>query len=138
MAQRTRTTASGRNRTTYKNANSNRNAAYVYGNVAYDLNVQRKLQEEPRRKLSHETRKNRDKARHMSLGYVVYLLAALFTCAVVLINYVQLQAELTNRTEVLADLESELNTKKLSNDEAYNRLTSNIDLEEIKLHLEQL
>ena len=50
----------------------------------------------------------------------------------VLINYVQLQAELTNKTEVIASLESELNTKKLSNDEAYNRVTSNIDLEEIK------
>ncbi|MBO5337608.1 MAG: cell division protein FtsL [Lachnospiraceae bacterium] len=130
MAQNRRTATPQRNRTTYRN--TNRNSAYVYGNVAYDVNVQRQLEEEPRRKLSHETRKNRDKARHMSLGYVTFLLAAFCTCAVILINYVQLQSELTTRTEHIAELQSELNTKKLSNDEAYNRITRNVDLEEIK------
>lgn len=130
MAQNRRTATPQRNRTTYRN--TNRNSAYVYGSVAYDVNVQRQLEEEPRRKLSHETRKNRDKARHMSLGYVTFLLAAFCTCAVILINYVQLQSELTTRTEHIAELQSELNTKKLSNDEAYNRITRNVDLEEIK------
>lgn len=128
MAQRRRTTSGNtrNNKTTY------RNAAYVYGSAAVDINIQRQLEEEPRRRLSNETRKNREKARHMSLGYVTFLLAALFTCAVVLINYVQLQSELTNRTEIIADRKSELNNKKLTNDETYNRITSNIDLEEIK------
>ncbi len=128
MAQRRRTTSNNirNNRTTY------RNAAYVYGNAAVDINIPRQLEEEPRRRLSNETRKNREKARHMSLGYVTFLLAALCTCAVVLINYVQLQSELTYRTEIIADKKSELNNKKLSNDETYNRITSNIDLEEIK------
>lgn len=105
---------------------------YIYGNNAYDINIQRQLQEKPKNKLSNETRKNRDKAHHMSLGYVVFLLAALCTCAVILINYVELQSELTTRTEHIAELQSELNTKKLSNDEAYNRITRNVDLEEIK------
>ena len=126
MAQNRRTAVSQGNRTAY------RNSAYVHGNVAVNVSVQRQLEEVPRRRISNETRKNREKARHMSLGYVAFLMAALITCAVVLINYVQLQAELTNKTEVIASLESELNTKKLSNDEAYNRVTSNIDLEEIK------
>lgn len=126
MAQRRRAATPRNNRNTY------RNSAYVHGNVAVDANVRRQLEEEPRRRLSNETRKNREKARHMSLGYMTFLLAALFTCAVVLINYVQLQSELTTRTEHIAELESRLNTKKLANDEAYNRITSNIDLEEIK------
>lgn len=56
---------------------TNRNSAYIYGNTAHKLNVQRQLEQEPRRQLSHETRKNREKARHMSLGYVVFLMAAL-------------------------------------------------------------
>ena len=131
MAQRRRTTSNNirNNRTTRATYN---NAAYVYGNAAVDINIQRQLEEEPRRKLSNETRKNREKARHMSLGYVTFLLAALCTCAVVLINYVQLQSELTNRTEHIAELKSTLNNKKLTNDETYNRITSNIDLEEIK------
>ena len=68
----------------------------------------------------------------MSLGYVVFLVAALCACAIVLINYVQLQAELTAKTAVVAELESDLNHLKLANDEEYNRIASSIDLEEIK------
>lgn len=108
------------------------NNTYVYGNTARRLDVQRQLEEEPRRRLSHETRKNREKARHMSMGYVAFLTVAFCTCAFILINYIQLQAELTNRTKGIAILESELNTMKLTNDEAYSRITSSIDLEEIK------
>lgn len=109
-----------------------RNGAYVYGNTARRLDVQRQLEQEPRRQLSNETRKNRDKAHHMNFGYVVFLVAAFCTCAFILINYIQLQSELTNRTKALAGLKSELNTMRLENDEAYNRVTNSIDLEEIK------
>lgn len=109
-----------------------RNNVYVYGNTARRLDVQRQLEQEPRKKLSNETRKNREKAHHMNLGYVVFLVAAFCTCAFILINYIQLQAELTNRTKRLATLESRLNSMRLENDETYNRITSSIDLEEIK------
>lgn len=128
MAQRYRAVAPHGNKTTY------RNSTYVYGNTAYnyDISIQRQLEEEPRRRLSNETKKNREKARHMSLGYVTFLLAALLTSAVVLINYVQLQSELTTRTEMIADRQSDLNAMRIANDEAYKRITSNIDLEEIK------
>lgn len=126
MAQRKRAGTPRESKTTY------RNSAYVYGNVAVDVSIQRQLEQEPRRRLSNETKKNREKAHHMSLGYVAFLMAALLTCAVVLINYVQLQAELTTRTEHVVELQSKLNTMKIANDEAYSRITSNIDLEEIK------
>lgn len=128
MAKRYRAATPHGNKTTY------RNSAYVYGNAAYDydISIQRQLEEEPRRRLSNETKKNREKARHMSLGYVTFLLAALLTCAVVLINYVQLQSELTARNEIIAEKHSQLNTMKIDNDETYKRITSNIDLEEIK------
>lgn len=125
MAQTRRAGTPARNRTTY------RNSPYMYGNVAYDVSVRRQL-EEPSRRLSNETRKNRDKAQHMSLGYVAFLLAAMCTCAFVLINYIQFQSELTTKTQIIASRESELNTLKLSNDEEYSRITRSIDLEEIK------
>ncbi len=124
----------GRNAGTFSgtsNRTSYRNSTYVYGNVATDISIQRQL-EEPSRRLSNETRKNRDKARHMSLGYMVFLMAALCTCAMVLINYVQLQADLTTKTRIVAQKESELNQLKLQNDEDYSRITRSIDLEEIK------
>lgn len=106
--------------------------AYVYGNTVRRPDIQRQLQEAPRKQLSHETRKNRDKAHHMSFGYVVFLMAAFSTCVFILINYIQLQSELTNRTQGIARLESQLNSMKLENDEEYSRITSSIDLEEIK------
>lgn len=109
-----------------------RTGMYVYGNTARDLNIQRQLEEEPRKKLSTEARKNRDKAHHMSLGYVMFLMTALGVCAIILINYVQLQSELTNKTREVASLERQLNMLKVDNDETYNRIISSIDLEEVR------
>ena len=43
------------------------NTPYIYDNTARDLQIRRQM-EEPRRQMSHETRKNREKARHMSIG----------------------------------------------------------------------
>ena len=82
--------------------------------------------------MSHETRKNREKARHMSIGYVTFLMGALIACAFCLVNYIQMQSELTTKITEVSRMESELNSLKLSNDEEYSRSTSNINLEEIK------
>lgn len=109
-----------------------RGNVYVYGNTARQLDVRRQLEEAPRRQLSNETRKNRDKAQHMNPGYVLFLLGALCICAVVLINYVQLQSEITATVKNISTLESELNTMQLTNEENYNRIISSIDLEEIR------
>ncbi len=68
----------------------------------------------------------------MTLGYVMFLAAALGACAFILIHYIQLQGELTQRTKEIASKEVELNNIKLSNDEEYNRIMNSIDLEEIK------
>mgnify|MGYP001658594259 FL=1 len=102
---------------------------YIYGNTA------RRLQEElnaPRKILSNETRKNREKAHHMNIGYILFLSGALFACAIFLIGYVQKQSELTSKIAQVSKLEKELNTLKLSNDEMYTRIQSNVNLEEIR------
>lgn len=125
-----------RGRTPRNTTNRTRNAArdnlYVYDSVARDLQVRRQLEEEPRRRLSNETRKNRDKALHMNLGYVFFLMGALCVCAVVLINYLQLQSDITTKVKNISSLESTLNTKQLANEEEYNRIISSVDLENIR------
>lgn len=68
----------------------------------------------------------------MSAGYVLFLAAALCTCAWILVNYIQLQSELTAMTKTVARRESELNQLKLANDEEYNRIISSINLEEVR------
>lgn len=110
----------------------NRRDTYVYGNTVRKADVQHQLQEAPRKRLSHEARKNRDRAHHMSLGYVVFLAAALCASGMVLIGYIRLQSELTNKIKVVSKMESQLNTLRLSNDEEYNRIINSVDLEEIK------
>ena len=77
-------------------------------------------------------RKNREKAHHMSAGYVIFLVAALCAAAFILVNYIQLQADLTNLTKGVATKQSELNSLRSANDEKYNRIMNSIDLEEIK------
>ena len=47
-------------------------------------------------------------------------------------NYIQLQADLTNLTKGVATKQSELNSLRSANDEKYNRIMNSIDLEEIK------
>ena len=88
------------------------NTPYIYDNTARDLQIRRQM-EEPRRQLSHETRKNREKARHMSIGYVTFLMVALVACAFFLVNYIQMQSELTARITEVSRMESELNSLKL-------------------------
>lgn len=68
----------------------------------------------------------------MSMGYVMFLAAALIAAGLILVNYVQLQAELTNLTKLNATRLSELSNMRQANDEAYNRVLNSIDLEEIK------
>ncbi len=107
-------------------------SGYVYGNTARRTEIQRRLQEPPKRPVQNEVRKNRDKAHHMSMGYVLFLAAALVAAGLILVNYVQLQAELTNLTKTNASKVSELSSLRLANDEAYNRVLNSIDLEEVK------
>ena len=107
-------------------------AAYMYDNTARQLDIVRQMQEAPKKQLSHETRKNRDKATHMNVRYVLFLAAALCVCAMMLMHYVELQSDLTSRVKEISDLERQLNNLQLSNEEDYNRVVSSIDLEEIR------
>lgn len=109
--------------------------AYVYGSVA--PKVVPKAPERPQRRMPDvqphvEVRKNREKAHHMSAGYVLFLITALCAAGIILVNYIQLQAELSSLTKAVVAAEAELNTMKVANDEEYNRIVNSINLEEIR------
>lgn len=108
------------------------NGYYVHGNTVRKLDVTKKIRQEPQKKISNRTRKNRDKAKHMSAGYVLFLCTALVATGIILTNYIRLQSDITNSVQHISRLEKELNDLKLANDEEYSRITSSIDLEEIK------
>lgn len=123
----------GQSKTATRNrAANNRSQYYVQGNVVRKLDVTREIQRQPQKKISNTTRKNREKAKHMNAGYVVFLCAALVATGLILINYIGLQSDITNSVQHISALESQLNELKLKNDEDYSRITSSVDLEEIK------
>lgn len=76
--------------------------------------------------------KNREKARHMNLGYVLFLSCAVIAAGFILTIYIGLQSDITNSIKNISRLESQLNALKLDNDEEYSRITSSVDLEEVK------
>lgn len=123
----------------YRNVqNKNRNTVrrqetYIEGNTVQKFNVVEELQKPLEiKELSHTTRKNRDKALYMNLGYVLFLVAALVSAAMILIGYIRVQSDIIISVRNIASLESELNNLKLSNDEDYARAVSSVDLEEIR------
>ena len=106
---------------------------YVDGNTVRKLNVVEEIQNPTQpKKVNHVVRKNREKALYMNLGYVLFLVAALASAAIILIGYIQIQAEITLAVKNIAAMESELNDLRLTNDENYARAASSVDLEEIR------
>lgn len=113
----------------------NRVNAYGYyegGTAARKLAVDRELERAPRRADNSGARRNREKARHMNFGYVLFLTVALVLVGMTLINYVGLQSDITNSVKNISVLESKLNNMRLENDEEYIRISSSVDLEEVK------
>lgn len=113
------------------NRGRNQRDAYIQGNVAYQLDVKRQL-EQPKRQLSQAARKNRQRAKYMNLAYVLFLSVALAVTGVVLIMYIRLESGITSSVQKVSRLESQLNNLKVENDENLNRIESAIDLEEIR------
>lgn len=107
--------------------------AYLEGSAARELREGTDAGELPRKKrLSNTARKNREKASHMNFGYVIFLSAAMTFAVITLCSYINLQSDITNRVDAISEMESRYNNLKLTNDEEYNRISSSIDLEQIK------
>ncbi|MBQ8947211.1 MAG: cell division protein FtsL [Lachnospiraceae bacterium] len=70
--------------------------------------------------------------RGTSLGYVFFVTAALIFTALVLVHYISLRGDITNRVQHIAALEAQLNEMKLENDATYSRINSNMDLAKIR------
>lgn len=127
MAQYRTSNGYNRRQQTY----TTRGGIYVQGSTARRLEEAEEFRQ-PRKQLSHTARKNREKAGHMSLGYVLFLSAAMVLAGMILTRYIGLQSDITSSIKHISSLESELNALKLENDEEYSRITSSIDLEEVK------
>ncbi|MBP9996157.1 MAG: cell division protein FtsL [Lachnospiraceae bacterium] len=77
-------------------------------------------------------RRNRDKARYMNLGYVLFLSVAVMVTALTLLGYVEAKNELTVSIKNVAKLESRLHSLTLTNDENLDRINEAVNVEELK------
>ncbi len=134
-AQRGRTTsqrtATGRRSSSAGRTYASGRSGYIQGTAVRKLDQQQTVRQ-PRTGISNTTRKNREKAGHMNPAYVLFLCVALIATGIILVNYIGLQSDITSSVKRISRLESELNELKLANDEEYIRVSSNVDLEEIR------
>ncbi|MDO5538781.1 MAG: hypothetical protein Q4F83_01735 [Eubacteriales bacterium] len=117
-----------------------RRARVQYTNTYIDGNVVRHIQEVPQRRPRQEqrnrtsikTRRNREKALHITMPYVLFLTAAAIATVFLCVNYLKLQAAGTTYRNEIASLESDLSTARMANDNAYEDAMSSVNMEEIK------
>ena len=88
---------------------------------------------EPRiRRVNHAARRNRDRARHMNAGYVLFLAIAVCITAITLLGYIRTQSQLTVSAKRVANLERELEDLRRTNDQNLDRINAAVNLEDIK------
>ncbi len=113
-------------------AATRQNAYYVQGNTVRKVRPDREVTQKPKKKVNNSVRRNRDRAKHMDAGYVLFLGLALVASGMILVYYIGLQSDITNSVKHISTLESQLNDLKVANEENYSRISSSVDLEEIR------
>lgn len=76
--------------------------------------------------------KNREKAAHMNPGYVAFLLLMAGVLFIGCTAYINLRNGLIEKQKSVDSLQSRYAALKLENDEEYDRIIGNVDMEEIK------
>ena len=101
-----------------------------------------KRQQTPKRKTSQSRPKTRQKAVarrrararafQMNKGYVTFLSIVAVACLFICVNYLKLQAQVTESRKQISSMESSYSDLKLSNDAAYSKAVSSVDLDKIR------
>lgn len=82
--------------------------------------------------VSRSTRRNRERALSMNLGYVTFLAAAAIITVFMCVNFLQLQAKGTRLQKEVTALETRLGEEILENNSDYNRIMTSVDMEQVK------
>ncbi len=112
------------------NRRTNSGSTYVYGNTVID--IKKALDEEPNEEARKKIRKKPESTVHLNLGYVIFLTVVFGILGVILTGYIRLQADITESTRNVAELESRYLSMKLDNEQEYERIVNSVDLEEVK------
>ena len=113
-------------------AATRQNAYYVQGNTVRKARPDQEIHRKPKKKVNNSVRRNRDRAKNMNAGYVLFLWAALVATGIILVYYIGLQSDITNSVKNISTLERQQNSIKVANEEDYSRISSSVYLEEIR------
>ena len=115
---------------------------YVNGSTVRELDAQparreridrTQIEEQQKRKRRRNAaRRNRERALHMSKGYVAFLTLCVGIVAFAAVALVQIQSQVTQRMEHIAALESQITDLKADNDARYKEIVTSVDLDYIK------
>lgn len=111
-----------------------RTYVYVDGTAVRKLQTvpQKKTRQQQKRSTSLATRKNRERALQMNLGYVAFLTAAAVVTVFMCVNFLQLRAKGTKLQKEVTALEAQLDADVLENNSEYNRIMTGVDMEHVK------
>ena len=115
---------------------------YVNGSTVRKINAEpvrreridrTKIEEQQQKKRRRNAaRRNRERALHMSRGYVAFLTLCVGVIAFAAVALVQIQSQVTQRMEHIAALESQITDLKADNDARYKEIVTSVDLDYIK------
>ncbi len=85
-----------------------------------------------KKRRQNAARRNRERALHMSRGYVAFLTVCVGIVAFAAVSLIQIQSQVTQRMEHIAALQSQITDMKADNDARYKEIVTSVDLEQIK------
>ncbi|MCR4789225.1 MAG: cell division protein FtsL [Lachnospiraceae bacterium] len=100
--------------------------------AARNLNTIPVRREEKRYSVIEGKKRQRTARRISAIKTALFLAACAITVSGALTYYLMLQAEITESVKTISKMERTLNEMRLDNDENYSRITSNVNLEEVR------
>lgn len=105
------------------------NEEYQYSTAAPAIAPRRS---NPNRQERPEQRKAKKRTGRFSFQGMVIVAAAFAFLAIVMVNYVRVQSELTSTRKAVASKQVALNNLTSDNDELYSRIVNSVDLDQIE------
>ncbi|MBQ9028897.1 MAG: hypothetical protein IJ110_09050 [Lachnospiraceae bacterium] len=109
--------------------------AYINGSAAPDDFWSELSQEEIHRSsrdIRMAARKSRRLAAQMNLRFVMFMGVLIAVMTLSLIGYIKLKSDISATNKEISSLESDLTELRATNNEIYNELIGNIDLEQVR------
>ena len=98
----------------------------------WPVELQKTFERKNKKRRRRAAKRNRERALHMSKGYVAFLSACVVVVALSAVSLIQIQSQVTQRMEHIAALESQITDLKADNDARYKAIVTSVDLDYIK------